>query len=271
MHIDKYKANGVFNVLKHDEPSKARAKQEHVDNERTAKNYNVLNTNGLTAFDVYKEEMESGRFTKQNRADVNTLCSICLTAPDGLPEAREEEFFYKACVFFMNRYKNSPCVSAWVHKDEQGRPHMHYKFIPVAEGKKGLRVNASGVVTRSDLRTLHQDFKKYIDKEMGLDLPIINKATARGNKSVAELKAETLQKQVAELENRVKALKEIEGDKKTKIYELKQKFLQLEKENKELQRQISFNQSRLSKIKTEIFKIEGEDFTPIFNQEERSR
>lgn len=266
MHVEKYKANGVYNVLKHDEPSKARAKQEHVDNDRTDLNYNLLD-NDLSGFEIYKKEFESGKFSCQKRADVNTLCSICLTAPEGLPEAREAEFFTCACNFFYNRYYPSPPVSAWVHKDEQGRPHLHYKFIPLAEGKKGLRVNAAAVINKADLCNLHTDLQNYIKEEMGLDLPIINGVTAIGNKTVQELKAETLQKEVEALEKKVQALKRAEHKEQSKISLLKQEFLQLESDNKKLQKQISVNQSKLAKIKSEIFKIEGEDFTPIFNQQ----
>ena len=71
----------------------------------------------------------------------------------------------------------------------------------VYDKKKGKhKVCAKEVVNKKDLQTLHYDFKKYIDKKMNLDLDIINGTTEGVNKTILQLKNQTLKKNIDNLE-----------------------------------------------------------------------
>lgn len=206
MHIQKYTRCAVGHILKHNEPSKARSRRENVDSSRTNQNYAFVGGHGSKNL---KKVLGADNVYVNPRKDVNVLCSVCLTAPLDLPKDREHEFFENAFKFLQDRYK-CPCVSCWVHYDEQSfyegknrqvRPHMHFAFVPlVYDDKKGrFKVNAKSVVCLSDLQTLHQDFDKYIQKHMGLKLAVLNGATENGNKSILELKNQSLKEDITKL------------------------------------------------------------------------
>lgn len=88
----------------------------------------------------------------------------------------------------LNRKEN--IISAYVHKDEK-QPHLHFAFIPVTIGKDGKeKVSAKEVLTREELQKFHPDLQKHLGKELGYEVDILNGATASGNKTIHELKAE---------------------------------------------------------------------------------
>lgn len=200
MHIQKYTRSAVGHILKHNEPSKARRGRENVDNNRTQYNYSFVRGHGMKNL---KKVLGRSDVYVCPRKDVNILCSVCLTAPADLPPEREGEFFELAFKFLQDRYKSSPCVSCWVHYDEQGfKPHLHYDFVPLVfdEKKSRFKVNAKSVVCLSDLQTLHKDFDKYITDNMGLKLAVLNGATANGNKTILELKNQSLKEDITKLQ-----------------------------------------------------------------------
>ena len=209
MHIDKYKRTAVYKLLEHNEPSKVRANRENVNSRLTHKNYNFVSGNG---YDNFKKVFDCDDIHKSNRRDLNVLCSVVLTVPNNLPESRRFEFFKHAFMFFNSRYK-CPCVSAWVHNDEKkkylkdgkieySRSHLHYAFVPIAYDEKleKYKISYKDVITRDDLWKLHIDFKDYIDKKMKLNLEILNGATDNGNKSVLQLKNQSLKNNIENLE-----------------------------------------------------------------------
>ena len=198
MHIEKYTRSAVGHILKHNEPCKARRNRENVDNSKTNQNYNFVGGHGIQNL---KKILNDDKVYCNPRKDVNVLCSVCLTAPKDLPQDREKEFFAFAFEFLKNRYAG-PCVSCWVHLDEpNAKTHMHYAFCPlVYDNKKNrFKVNAKSVVCKYDLQTLHHDFEKYINQKMHLSLHILNGATENGNKSILELKNNTLKEEITKL------------------------------------------------------------------------
>ena len=217
MHIQKYTRSAVGHILKHNEPSKARSRRENVDNSRTNQNYAFVGGHGSKNL---KKVLGSDNVYVNPRKDVNVLCSVCLTAPSDLPKTREKEFFELSFRFLQERYK-CPCVSCWVHYDEmsryegrteQIRPHMHFAFVPLVydEKKSRFKVNAKTVVCLSDLQTLHQDFDKFIQDNMGIKLAVLNGATENGNKSILELKNQSLKDDIKKLKKLKKTALQIE-------------------------------------------------------------
>lgn len=199
MHIQKYTRFAAGHILRHNEPSTARAKRDNVDTKITHKNYAFVGGHGGKNL---KKVLSAQNIYVNPRKDVNVLCSVCVTAPADLPKDREKEFFELSFQFLKDRYKNCPCVSAWIHYDEpNARPHLHYDFVPLVydEKKQRYKVNAKSVVCKGDLQTLHIDFKMFIYNAMGLLLSILNGATENGNKTILELKNNTLKNELVRL------------------------------------------------------------------------
>ena len=233
MHIAKYNRVAVGNIFNHMIDSKARAKRSNVDNDKTKYNYNILNSE-KKPMQILKELLKKDNIHCSPRKDVIVATSICLTAPDNLPEDRYDEFFYKAALFFYDRYnkddKYSPCLGAFVHKDEMAKnkngnvkPHMHYLMSNLVFDQKKNRYKfcCKEVINKKDLTTLHQDFKNYIDKAMNLKLEIINGATANGNKTILKLKNQELENKVAHQQEEIEKLKQLKNKLQNQIeYEL---------------------------------------------------
>ena len=199
MHIEKYTMKDAWAILNHNEMSKARQERDNVDSSLTPLNYNLSPFNG---WESLKEVITSPKVRIQKRKDINVLCSCCPTAPQNLPKEREREFFELAYKFLSERYTGVP-VSAWVHLDEpKARAHLHFTWVCLVQDKKRniLKVCAKEQLTRSDLATLHNDFKDFIDKEMRLNLDILNGATSKGNLSILELKQKSLKNDIHLLE-----------------------------------------------------------------------
>ena len=68
-----------------------------------------------------------------------------------------------------------------------------FAFVPVTYDKKKERykVSAFEVITKKDLQSFHSDLEKYINKELGYEIAILNGATKDGNKSIQELKRQS--------------------------------------------------------------------------------
>ena len=121
---------------------------------------------------------------------------------EAFTEEQERSFFQSAYDFMVKKYREENVISAWVHKDEAGQAHMHFAFIPICiDKKKGIeKVSAKEVLTRDELRSIHKDMSKYMERIFGYDVGILNGATAGGNKSVIELKTKDLQREIKALE-----------------------------------------------------------------------
>lgn len=200
MHVTKFTKAAAGHILMHNEPTEARKSRDNVDSSLTTQNYNLLHAHGKNGMDNLKRVLNNEKIYCSPRKDVNVLCSWIVTAPKDLPQEREREFFVHAAKFFNERYKPSKCVSAWVHTDEK-TPHLHFDFVPIVnDTKRGQKVCAKEVISRKDLLSVHKDFTEYIKKEMQLELEILNGETAtNGNKTILELKTDTLKKGVKKL------------------------------------------------------------------------
>ena len=184
-----------------------RRSNENIDPARTHLNYNLApeHDGGQIAF----MQKRLSEVKLQKRADVNVLCDWVVTLPVDEkfkrfnPEIQRIEtikFFRASYDFLERRYGRENVVSAYVHMDEK-TPHLHFAFIPVTEDKKkgGFKVSAKEVLSRSDLRTFHTDLQKAL-RERGVILDVLNGATKDGNKTVAELKKESIRAEVQTVE-----------------------------------------------------------------------
>lgn len=147
-----------------------------------------------------------------DRKNVNVMCSCIVTAPKDLDEAEFRLFFKATYEFLVARYGGKDAenvVSAYVHMDE-GRAHIHFAWVPVAydEEKERWAVNAKKVVDRQDLRTLHKDLEKHLERELGHDVGILTgELSTRPNLSMPQYQAlQDAQKQLQDIERNLAAL-----------------------------------------------------------------
>lgn len=201
MHVEKYRKDAAGHMLRHYNRSAIHFSNEDIDNSRSGLNYNLVRNRNESDFEYYKKRLSQVKC--QNRADVKTLCDWVVTLPkQSFTEEQERKFFQLSYDFMCKKYGTENIVSAWVHKDEAGQPHLHLAFIPICiDKKKGIeKVSAKEVLTREELRSIHKDMSQYMERIFGRDVGILNGATAGGNKTIMELKSRDLCKQVKALE-----------------------------------------------------------------------
>lgn len=201
MHVEKYTRNAVGHLLRHYSREEQHIGNKSVERNRSWENYNLAPVRDLSDIDYYR--LRLSKVKCQNRADVKTLCDWIITLPkQPFTEKEEQTFFRHAYQFMEKRYGESNVISAWVHKDEMGQPHLHFCFIPICiDKKKGIeKVAAKEVLTRTELRSIHKDMAIYMEKRFWRDIGILNGATAGGNRSVAELKENEVRAQLEVLE-----------------------------------------------------------------------
>lgn len=186
-------------------------KAEHISNENLDRTRTHLNYNLAT-----HQQMDQGEFVRQrcsevrcqNRKDVNVMVSWVVTAPKDLPEAEHKAFFQASYDFLQKRYGRENVVSAYVHMDEV-TPHMHFVFVPVVRTFKQDRknpdistevykVSAKECVNRYDLQSFHESLQRYVSKELGHEVSILNEATKEGNRSIEELKRQSATERLQE-------------------------------------------------------------------------
>lgn len=186
-------------------------KAEHISNENLDRTRTHLNYNLAT-----HQQMDQGEFVRkrcsevrcQNRKDVNVMVSWVVTAPKDLPEAEHKAFFQASYDFLQKRYGRENVVSAYVHMDEV-TPHMHFAFVPVVRTFKQDRnnpdistevykVSAKECVNRYDLQGFHESLQRYVSKELGHEVSILNEATKEGNRSIEELKRQSATERLQE-------------------------------------------------------------------------
>lgn len=169
---------------------------QQIDPSRTHLNYNLApEHNQLDFIHARLNEVKV-----LNRKDVNVMCSWVVTAPKELPEEHQKEFFERTYNFLRDRYSpdEKNVISAYVHLDEAS-PHMHFAFVPVVhDPKKDIdKVSAKDVITRTELKNFHKDFQQEMDKFVAdynhtFSCDVLNGATAGGNKTIEEYKADLL-------------------------------------------------------------------------------
>lgn len=166
-HYEKWTRSQCAQVLYHNLHMPGRnSSNENIDISKRNLNYN------LAPHDMNSYEFLMQRISEifcLNRKDVNVLSGWVVTLPRDVKPEDEDKFFKAAYDFLEKRYGKENTVDAWVHKDEAGRPHLHYDFVPVTWDKKKERykVSAKEAVTRKDLNHFHPDLEKFVSDELG--------------------------------------------------------------------------------------------------------
>ena len=237
-HIEKFKATQVVGVLEHNGRTDSTRPHNHsnedIDPSRTKYNYELHDTDG-TAYERFKARMEQVHCMK--RDDVTVLDSLIVTLPKNVAPEDERDFFECCYQFACQEYGQKNIVNATVHNDETS-PHIHIGFIPVVEGKKRNgepieKVNHSSLINKLYLSTLHSRLSDYIKEHLGYEAAILNGATANGNKTVQELKAERAEQKAKELESKVESLNQRAETAEAKIHNYEKALLTAEADTKE--------------------------------------
>lgn len=198
-HLESYKRAAAEGVCRHDERHpkdgvKSR-KNETIDPEKTALNYNLApDTYGTVAERIDRICKQEG-IRLSSRKDLNVMCSWVVTLPKGMYVTEQEPFFQELYSFLAKRYGENHVITAAVHLDET-TPHMHFGFLPVADdGKGGLTVSSKKVVNRMELRKFHRDLSEHMRERFGRDIGIETGITEEqgGNKSVQTMKREAVE------------------------------------------------------------------------------
>lgn len=189
--VEKFSKSSIVNQLRHIERTIQNPSNPDIDREKSNQNYSLVHRN-ISSYDYYKERLSQCYL--YNREDVKTTFGWIVTCPEDLPEDQTDLFFYNVHDFLNERYGEENCIQSVVHKDESGRPHIHWIGIPVVKDKKhsqGIKVCCNDVINRKDLRNFHDDLDRYL-KNNGLNCSVktgITKAQG-GNRTVKELKQE---------------------------------------------------------------------------------
>lgn len=194
-HYAKYTKASCGQMLSHYDREKENIGNKDLDREKSYLNYNLGPKRNITQGSFIRQRCSEVRC--QNRKDVNVMCSWIVTIPkDFLADHpdQERDFFQSTYNFLANRYGQENVISAYVHKDEV-TPHMHFAFVPIVPDRKrgGYKVSAKECVTRSDLQRFHTDLSHHLEKTFGYKVNVLNDATKDGNKSIRELKQQTVQ------------------------------------------------------------------------------
>lgn len=210
-HLMKANRNQVGGLTRHFERYKKengeyiKFRNQEIDTEKTRLNYNLAEDKNQLEF--IKERTSEVRCL--NRKDVNVMCDWVVTLPEKIKSAEDQEkFFQETYNFLENEYGKENVISSYVHLDET-TPHMHFAFIPVVTDKKkgDLKVSAKELITRKHLQEFHPKLENHMEKVFGRDIGILNDATKAGNKSVSELKGETIRVELESLKSDLKASK----------------------------------------------------------------
>ena len=195
-NFDKFSRGACGHMLKHYE----RAKDENgeyvqfgnrdIDPERSHLNYNLGPEREGAQYTFIKQRC--GEVYCLNRSNVNVLGSWIVTAPEGMPDDQLRPFFQASYDALEKKYSRENVVSAHVHMDESGRPHMHFAFVPVMydKDKERYTVCAKKLITKTELMKFHPWLEAEVSQRLGYQVQLMNEATKDGNKTVTELKRE---------------------------------------------------------------------------------
>lgn len=203
MHVEKFKADAIGHMCCHYDRSQKILSNPNINKDKTKENYNLCKTHGLKPSAFVRDKMK--KVGIRNSKTV-VMCDWVITLPKSVKAKDEKLFFQKVYEFMANRYGQENVVSAYVHKDEV-TPHMHFAFCPIVydEKKEKDKFCAKNILTRKELREVHQDIDEYLEEELGYDCQMLNGSTKEGNLSVAELRM--LEEKREQMEQELKSIK----------------------------------------------------------------
>lgn len=280
-HFAKYARGSCASITQHDERKKnekgeyLKFKNQQIDSNRTYLNYNLGPKREISQLEFIKQRTEDLHCLK--RKDVNVLGSWVVTAPKELPAEQIEDFFNRSYAFLENKYGRANVVSSFVHLDEL-QPHMHFTFVPVVYDpkKKREKVSCKECVTRLDLKQFHTEFQSEMDKWCEVsgrtfECNVLNGATANGNKTVEQMKAEKIADKNKDMLHELEDYRQIEYRYQKSLNALHEQRNSLQMEINSLQDKIESLQEKKDSLHTNktvlaLRFIENPKIKPIFEK-----
>ena len=200
-NLDKATRLQAHGLIQHDERSIENHTNEKIDPARSHLNYNLQTGD---PWQRYCDRMQ--QIYCLNRKDVNTLAELSVTIPTDVRPDDQEAFFESCFAFAQDKFGSENIVSAFVHLDET-TPHIHIKAIPVVpDKKKGEKVSFKEKCPRSFYQNLHTDLSRRIENDLGYHTSIMNGATLEGNKTIKQLKEETLKEEIRQIDQKAEEI-----------------------------------------------------------------
>ena len=120
---------------------------------------------------------------------------------------------------------------------------MHFLFVPVIEDKKWnaknpdkpprVKVCAKELIDKIEMSVFHPELQKFLDSHSEKNLyPVLNGTTIGGNRTIAELKAQTALEEAADATRQAQAVKEAA---ERTIYEVKEQQKQVQADIESIQ------------------------------------
>lgn len=210
----KYVRGGIGHLFAHYERGKDKEGNyvqfgnQDIDTSKSHLNYNLAaRDQPLSQNDFLHKRMDEVYCL--NRKNVNVMMSWVISLPEGMndkPIEEQNRFFNETYDFLKERYGKENIISAWVHLDESGQPHMHFAYTPVCYDNKKERYsfNAKVVGSKRDLNTFHKDLDKHLIQAMGYETGVITGETEI-NLTIKQLKE--LSRRQAKIESKLKKVR----------------------------------------------------------------
>ena len=207
-HCEKYKADNLGGVQRHEDRLNTKYSNENIDTSRIKDNYYPL---GEKQAATYKERIQAvldqyniKPWNSETRTGVKKdsvlMCGWIFGASGefftGLSKERQQEFFRRVCDFMAAKVGKDKIINAVVHNDET-TPHLHFSYVPVLkakEGKEGFRLSCKDMHTRQFLRAIQNDLPRYL-KGFGFDIERGQENSEAKHKTPRQFKQEQAQKQ----------------------------------------------------------------------------
>lgn len=207
--VEKFHAAAVLQELRHNHREIRNSSNPDIDPSKSAANdYSFAPDHaGLTPYQYYKQRLNELYIFDPKRKDINTAFGWVVSLPEEIVDPETEQIFFSAVRdFLLQRYGPENAVSITVHRDEGGQPHLHYIGIPAVannmrskEHPQPEKLSCKEVINRKELIAFHPELQQYLE-EHGVPGRVHTGITAGHNRTVTELKRETIAKLRAENE-----------------------------------------------------------------------
>lgn len=192
-----------------------------IDFTRTKYNYCICDNTGGKSFNEHISRQLAERYKgkKAIRKDAVRMVKVLFTSDkeffDNLTLEQQRAYFQSCYEWAAKRWGAENIISAYVHMDEQGAPHMHLNIIPLTPDGRLSAKECIGNGSKA-LQQLQDDFYKAVGVPYGLErgkrADLANGEKPRRHQRVAEYKESTnyYEREKNALQATVQALQEQE-------------------------------------------------------------
>lgn len=165
--MKKLKRQSVGNVERENERDQTyEAKNPKIDLSRTRNNYHIVGP-PQSYMDFINDRISSLNLKRKVRSDAIYMNTFVLGSGheffEGMPTAKQCEFFEDCVKFFADKYGAENIISAVVHMDET-TPHLHLNLVPITGGK----LCSKDLFSPKKLSMLQSELAEVVGKKWGL-------------------------------------------------------------------------------------------------------